>query len=92
MEKRIKITPEESRSVEILFNRFTGYCNILGYMANYGSLDTNLFDKKWEEAVNINNELEALKRELDTKYRPLGAWSSYEFDFNTEEMVYTHDY
>lgn len=91
MEKRVKITREESEAVEILFNRFSGYCNILGYLTNYGSLNTELFDKKWEEAVKISNELEILKHEVDMKYHPDGEWSSYEFNFKTEELVYTND-
>ena len=90
MEKRVKITREESEAVEILFNRFSGYCNILGYLAKYGSIDTSLFDKKWAEAVEINTELNKLKETLDRKYHPQDniQYTQYEFDFFDYQMVY----
>ena len=46
MEIKIKILPEESEQVENLFTRYTGYCNILGYLAKDGSLESDIFDKK----------------------------------------------
>ena len=87
---KVQITPEESHKVELLYNQFTGYCNILGYLAQYGSINTNLFDKKWEEAVEINRELEALKAELDMKYHPQDGveYKNYSFDFIQYLMVY----
>lgn len=89
MEIRVHIDDEENDQVELLFTRFIGYCEILGYLAKYGSIDTDLFDKKWEEAVIINKELEALKTELDIKYHPLDSnYTNYRFDFLNHEMVY----
>ena len=90
METRIKITPEESDHVEQLFMKFTGYCNILGYLAKDGSLDTNIFDKKWEEAVVINYALERAKEEVNAKYQPKDVgFTGFSFDFKTHELVYT---
>ena len=93
MEQRIKIEEAESKAVETLFYQFNSYCGILGYMAKYGSLDTNLFDKKWEEAVNINIELEKLKQQLDKKYHPndTNQCTGYEFNFNTNELIYYYE-
>ena len=89
MEIKIKILPEESEQVENLFTRYTGYCNILGYLAKDGSLESDIFDKKWEEAIILNDQLEKLKRELDQKYRPDNMnFNSYYFNFKTYEMVY----
>lgn len=90
METRVQIETWESERVENLFIRFTGYCNILGFLARDGSLDTDLFDKKWEEAIVINNELEQLKLKMDQKYHPTDDvnYTSYSFDFKTHEMVY----
>lgn len=89
METRVHIDEKEIEQVEILHTRFTGYCEILGYLAKYGSINTDLFDKKWEEAVIINKKLEALKATLDMKYRPQDKeYTNYIFDFINCEMVY----
>ena len=90
MEKRVHIDQEESERIEILYNRFVGYCEILGYLTKYGSIDTDLFDRKWEEAVLINKELSALKTALDLKYHPQDhiEYNNYIFDFINNEMVY----
>ena len=90
MENRITILPEESEKVEKLFFQFNNYCNILGYLAKYGSIDTSLFDKKWAEAVEINTELTKLKETLDRKYHPQDniQYTQYEFDFFDYQMVY----
>jgi hypothetical protein len=89
MDKRVKITEEENSRVENLYLRFTGYCNILGYLAKEGSLDTPIFDKKWEEAIKINYELEQVKRQVGDKYMPEGEYSNYVFDFLHSELIYT---
>lgn len=89
METRIKITPEECQAVEKLFNRFTAYCNILGYLGKEGSIETDIFDKKWEEAVEINNQLEKLKEEICVKYEPKDKpFVGYVFDFGHQELVF----
>ncbi len=90
-EVHVKIDAEESMEVERLFMRFNGYCAILAYMANAGSLDTDKFDRKWEEAVLIENELNKLKMQLDRKYHPQDGfdYQNYSFDFVEYEMVYT---
>lgn len=85
--------PEESDSVQRLYIDFRGYCNILGYMAQFGSLDTSIFDKKWAEAVELNYALEKLKAEMDLKYHPQDGnnYISFEFDFANKEIVYTDE-
>lgn len=91
METRVKILPEESKEVERLFLQFTGYCNILGYLANFGTVDTDKFDRKWAEAVDLEGNLTKLKAQLDTKYHPQDGndYHTFVFDFDTHEMVYT---
>ena len=91
METRVKITQEESQAVQRLYIDFKGYCNILGYLAQFGSLDTDVFDKKWAEAVELNYQLEQLKAEMDLKYHPQDdvAYTTFEFDFINREIVYT---
>lgn len=88
MEIKIKINPEENEKIALLYGRFTSYCEILGYLSKYGSIDTDLFDRKWEEAVRINQELMQMKNELDKKYHPDGMWTNYNFDFISSEMIY----
>lgn len=89
METRVKISEQDSRQVEILFSRFISYCEILGYLGKYGSTETTLFDKKWEEAIKINQELTHIKEIMDKKYHPEGNWTNYSFDFVSNEMVYS---
>lgn len=91
METRVKITNEESRNVEILFLKFRSYCNILGVISNYDSIDNDRFDRKWAEAVELEMELSKLKSALDKKYRPQDGvqYNEYKFDFENKEMVYT---
>lgn len=91
METRVKITHQENEEVKNLFYRLNSYYSILGYLAKYGSLDTNLFDKKWEEAIKIGMELDELKVVIDKKYHPIdgNVYNNYSFDFITEELVYS---
>ena len=91
MEKKIvPITVEESEKVEKLYMEFTGYCEILGYLSKVGSIDTDKFDKKWTEAIEINYELEQLKSSLYEKYKPENyeQYTSYVFNFQNHEMVF----
>lgn len=89
MDKRIKIEQAECDKVESLFMQFNAYCSILGYLANYGSIDNEKFDKKWSEAVALEIELDKLKSKLDAKYHPTeGQYLQYNFDFDHSEMVY----
>lgn len=91
METKVKIDRQESAEVERLFMEFNGYCSILGYLSNYGAVDTDRFDKKWAEAVEIETKLEKLKANLDKKYHPDDGkdYHSFNFDFDNCEMIYT---
>lgn len=93
MTTQVSILREESDAIQRLYIDFRSYCTILGYMAQFGSLDTNMFDKKWAEAVEINYSLEQLKAEMDLKYHPQDGnnYNSFEFDFANKTMVYTDD-
>jgi len=91
-ERRIDITRDECTEIEALFNKYQSYCNVLGFLSNYGSLDEDntFFDKKWAEAIELNMELEKLKSKIDTKYRPTDEiYTQYYFDFNNSQLVYS---
>ena len=90
-ELRVKITHEENAEVERLYLELNNYYSILGYMSKYGSLDTNIFDKKWEEAIELGIKLDKLKEQLNRKYYPVEnsmEYKDYYFDFINEELVY----
>lgn len=91
MDTIVKISQEDNEAVEMLHSRFMGYCDILGYMAQYGSLDTNIFDKKWAEAVELNHKLDKIKREMDIKYHPQddNEYKNFTFNFIKAEMIYS---
>lgn len=91
MEKRIFISTDESDNIQVLYGRYCSYVNILGYLAKYGSLETDLFDKKWEEAVMLDRQLTKAKEELDRKYHPNDGinYKEFSFDFNNHTIIYT---
>ena len=90
MEFRVKISEEDNLAVQKLFMRYNAYCGILGYLSNYGSIETEKFDKKWEEAVELQIELETLKDKMDKKYHPKeGTYQNYVFNFDNGEIVYS---
>ena len=93
MKTRVKIDYNDMAKVEKLFIKFNGYCNILGYLSKYGSMDTEIFDRKWEEAVEIGHALEQAKEEMDAKYHPDDGqpYVMYEFDFSSGDMIYKYD-
>ena len=93
MKTRVKIKQEDSELVERLFIEFQGDCNILGYLSNYGSFDEEFYDRKWEEAVQINHQLEEAKAAMDREYHPDDGqpYVMYEFDFSSGDMIYKYD-
>ena len=94
MQKEILIQKEESDSVEILFDRYNAYLDILGYlMSEYNINDENnkLFNDKLDEVVQIYIDLEKLKQKIVNKYRPGEEWAHYSFNFNNNSLVFSHD-
>lgn len=88
MEKRIKITPEENENVQVLYSTYISYMNILQFFMNNPITNQELFDRKWEEAVQLNIKLDEAKRAIEKKYKPTGEWNRYEFDFDKQQVVF----
>lgn len=88
MRKEVSITKEESESVERLFLTYNSYMSMLEYFSNS---DSPMYDKKWNEASEIWIKLDKKKREIEVKYKPVGEWDRYEFDFNKQTVVFIRD-
>lgn len=91
MEKRIKITPGESENVQMLYSTYISYMNILQFFMNNPITNQELFDRKWEEAVQLNIKLDEAKRAVEKAYKPAGDWDRYEFDFDKQQVVFIKD-
>lgn len=89
MEKRIKISNELSVYVERLFFEYNASMRTLRYLASQDDVKQERLDKYFNEAKNIDIELELAKREISDKYRPEGCFKEYYFDFDTCEIVFT---
>lgn len=89
MEKRVKITNDLSIYVERLFFEYNSSIKILRYLASQDDVKQEYLDKYFEEAKNIDMELELAKKEISDKYKPEGCCQSYYFDFDACEIVYT---
>lgn len=87
MEKIVPITYEESSNVENLFNTYNSYMAMLEYFANTKS-NTEMYEKKWDEAVQLHTKLDKAKRDIEKKYKPLGEWKSFEFDFENSQVIF----
>lgn len=88
MEKRVKISAEESTNVETLFLKYSSYMSMLSYFAEQGLNNTTIYDKKWDEAVDLWITLDKAKRDVEKKYKPAGNWDSFEFDFDNQQVVF----
>lgn len=89
MRKEISITPEESRNVERLFMKYNSYMSMLEYFAESAAMkDSEIYDKKWNEAAEIWIELDNAKRAVEKKYKPNGNWAGYEFDFDNDKVIF----
>lgn len=89
MEKRVKITIEESEKVRNLHETYLSYMNVLQFFMNQTSVSNQeMLDKKWNEATEVNRALEQAQREIEKKYKPKGFWQRFEFDFDNHEVVF----
>ena len=92
MEQRVKITREESDKIYNLYSTHIAYMNILQYLMSTGTIkDVAFYDKKWNEAIAINIELDAEKRKIERKYKPAGRWDRFEFDFENQTVVFVNN-
>lgn len=88
MEKRVNIDHDESQNVEQLFLTYSSYMSMLQYFAEQGLEKSQVYDKKWNEAVDLWIKLDKAKRAVERKYKPAGQWDSYEFDFDNCQVVF----
>ena len=89
MEKRVKISPEDNQEVYVLYSTYMSYLSILQFLMNNENINNQeIFDKKWNEAVEINIKLEEKKRSVERNYKPVGDWDKFEFDFENQQVVF----
>ena len=88
MKKKITISPDENQNVETLFLTYSSYMSMLQFFAEQKLENTIIYDKKWNEAVELWIKLDKAKRDVEKKYKPAGDWDSYEFDFDNCQVVF----
>lgn len=88
MRKEIIITIEESDNVYRLFSTYTSYMNVLQYFINNEIADNTIFDKKWNEAIELDKQLTKAKQDVEKKYKPEGDWDRFEFNFDKHTVVF----
>lgn len=89
MRKEIPITHEESDNVERLFLKYNSYMNMLEYFAESSAIkNSDIYNKKWDEAAELWVELDKAKRAVEVKYKPKGNWDGYEFDFENSKVIF----
>lgn len=92
MRKEIPITSEESANVERLFMSHNAYLSMLQFLSdNNVSSNTEIYDRKWNEAVDLWIKLDKAKTNIEKKYKPAGDWDHYEFDFEKQQVVFVKD-
>lgn len=87
MKQAIDITHEECENVRRLFYKYNAYMSMIEYLAT-NAADTDIYDKKWNEAADIWIELDLAKSAIEAKYKPEGEWDRYEFDFDNTQVVF----
>ena len=89
MRKEIPIPKEESDEIERLFLKYSSYLSMLDYFSgNTTFRDSELYDKKWNEATESWIELDKAKRAAEMKYKPEGNWAGYEYDFERYKVIF----
>ena len=94
IEKRVPIDTGLSEEVEQLFSRYSAYMSMLNYMLkqNPELEHTQLFNKKWDECVELYIQLEQKKEHCANMYRPQDEnvnYNNYTFEFNTNTLLFT---
>lgn len=88
MKQIVNISTIENNKVYNLFYTHMAYMNILHYFMNNKITNETLFDRKWNEAIKIELELDEEKRKVEKKYKPEGEWDRFEFDFDKCQVVF----
>ena len=93
MNKTIKvpISIEDNREVEFLFHKYNSLMSIVAYLQENGKMSEQAIDKKIDELVYLNIDLEKKKKICGEKYKPadIGPKYNYTFEFDYCELVYT---
>lgn len=86
----VKMTAEESDALELLFYTYNANINILATLLKFDALKETdeLFNKKWNETVQYNIDLERMKDFLSKKYQPDNKTYDYEFSFIDNTVIY----
>ena len=87
MTKSVQITYEEIVEVQRLFHKYNALLAVLAYM-NDNSKNTEILDKKLDEATELYIALENAKQKYGNKYMPEGNWQNYTYDFDNQAIVY----
>lgn len=85
--EKVQITAAENNLIMQKFYYYNSLLNVLSYLCNNVN-SIEIFDKKFDEAVHLNIELEQLKTQCGEKYRPDKKYKSYTFDFDTCHIIY----
>ena len=91
MERAIQITQEENDEVQSLYLLHMSYLNILKFFAKSNLTETQVYERKWNDAVLIGAELERTKQLIEQKYKPEGQWNSFTFNFDKEQVIFEND-
>lgn len=91
MTQTVQITEEENEDVQSLFLLYTSYINILKLFAESDLANTEVYNKRWNDAVVIGAELEQAKHEIELKYKPEGTWDNFMFDFEHEQVIFSNE-
>lgn len=91
MRKEVTITLEESNEIYRLYSTHVSYMNMLQYLMNNGMSEHPTYDKKWNEAIELDRQLTKAKQDIEKKYKPEGNWDRFEFDFDKYTVVFIKD-
>ena len=84
----IQIPENESLTVEKLFFKYNSLMNVLAFLSKE-NCDEKFLDKKIDEAVELNIQLEHNKTLYGEKYKPEGYnCLNYTYDFDNYQIIY----
>ena len=93
MSQIIKINDQDCYKVQVLLEIYNGYLNVLNYLLTQTNIDENneFIDKKFEEAVICNIELERVENEIAEKYSPNEYLTEYLYNFKDSSIEFFND-
>ena len=67
MTQTVKITPQENDNVYTLFSTYNSYMSVLRFFMDNNMSNNETFDKKWNEAVELDRQLTKAKQDIEKK-------------------------